>query len=94
MKKVTAFYLTECPYCKQAKQVLADLIQENPEYGKVEVDWIEESEHMDVADQYDYYATPSMFIGKEKLYEAHLFEKYDECRDHVKHVLDKAMEEN
>lgn len=93
MKKVTAFYLETCPYCKQAKRALRDLIRENPDYDAVEIEWIEESEQPELADQYDYYATPSMFIGKEKLYEAHLFEQYDECRAHVKAVLDQALQD-
>jgi glutaredoxin len=92
MKKVTCFYLKTCPYCVQAKKALDDLIAENPAYGQVPMEWIEENEHPEIIDQYDYYATPSMFIGKEKLYEAHLFEKYDECKGHVKAVLDAAME--
>lgn len=91
MRKVTCFYLTECPYCIQAKKALKELITENPLYGEVEIDWIEESQNPDIIDQYDYYATPSMFIGKEKLYEAYLFETYDECKAHVKAVLDEAM---
>ena len=91
MRKVTCFYLTECPYCIQAKKALKELIAENPLYGEVEIDWIEESQNPDIIDQYDYYATPRMFIGKEKLYEAYLFETYDECKAHVKAVLDEAM---
>ena len=77
MKKVTCFYIETCPYCKQGKKALADLIEENPEYGKVEIDWIEENEHPEIIESYDYYATPCMFIGQEKLYEAHLFESYE-----------------
>lgn len=92
MKKVTCFYLETCPYCIQAKKVLEDLVAENPAYGEVPMEWIEENEHPEIIEQYDYYATPSMFIGKEKLYEAHLFESYEECRGHVKTVLDAAME--
>jgi glutaredoxin len=93
MKTVTCFYLKECPYCHQAKRVLDDLISENPAYADVPIDWIEENEHPEIIANYDYYATPSMFIGNEKLYEAHLFETYEECRGHVKEVLDRAMED-
>ena len=86
------FLSEDLPYCVQAKKALDDLIAENPAYGQVPMEWIEENEHPEIIEQYDYYATPSMFIGKEKLYEAHLFEKYDECKGHVKAVLDAAME--
>lgn len=92
MKDVMVFYLKECPYCVQARKALENLISENPEYGKIKINWIEESENPQLADEYDYYATPSMFIGKEKIYEAHLFEKYDECYAHVKEVLDMALQ--
>lgn len=91
MKKVTCFYLEQCPYCIQAKKALAELISENPDYGKVEMEWIEESKNPDIIDQYDYYATPSMFIGKTKLYESYLFETYLECKEHIKAVLDAAL---
>ena len=91
MKKVTCFYLEKCPYCIQAKKALDELIDENPDYGQVEIDWIEESRNPEIIDQYDYYATPSMFIGKEKLYEAYLFETDEECKAHVKGVLDQAL---
>lgn len=91
MKKVTCFYLEKCPYCIQAKKALDELIDENPDYGSVEIDWIEESKNQEIIEQYDYYATPSMFIGHEKLYEAYLFESYEECKAHVKAVLDQAL---
>lgn len=91
MKKILAFEYASCPYCVQGKKALADLIEENPEYGKVEVEWIEENEHPEIIANYDYYATPSMFIDGEKKYEAHLFESYEECRGHIKDVLDEAL---
>ncbi len=92
MKKVTYFHLDTCPYCRQADEVLAELIAENPEYGKVEFEKINEYEHPEIADQYDYYANPSMFIGKEKIYESYLFETREECRAHVLEVLKRAMD--
>lgn len=91
MRKVTCFHLQNCPYCKQAKKVLADLIAENPAYKEVTIEWIEEREEPDIAAKYDYYYVPSMFIGQEKLYEARPLESYDACRANVKTVLDAAM---
>ena len=93
MKKVTYFHLDTCPYCRQADEVLAELIAENPEYGKVEFEKINEYEHPEIADQYDYYANPSMFIGREKIYECRLFESPDETRRHVLEVLERAISE-
>lgn len=79
------------PILCSGQKALADLIAENPDYGKVEIEWIEEGAHPEIIANYDYYATPSMFIGNEKLYEAHLFESYDECKEHIKDVLDTAL---
>ena len=45
----------------------------------------------DIADRYDYYATPAMFVNEEKIYEAHIGEKYDEAKENVKKVMDAAL---
>ena len=91
MQKVTYFHLDTCPYCIQADQVIEELIREHPEWAAVEFEKINEYEHPEIADKYDYYANPSMFIGKEKLYEAHLRETKEECRQHVEAVFRRAM---
>lgn len=92
MKKVTYFHLPTCPYCIQADSVIEELVAENPAFGAVEFERINENEHPEIADQYDYYANPCMFIGKEKIYEAHLFESREECRQHVEEVMRRALE--
>ncbi|MCD7950233.1 MAG: thioredoxin family protein [Erysipelotrichaceae bacterium] len=92
MRKVLCFYLKNCPYCLQAQKAMDDIMSENPEYQNIEVEWIEENENPDIIDDYDYYATPSMFVDDKKIYEAHLFETYEECKDHIKEVLEVAME--
>ena len=93
MKKVTYFHMDTCPYCIQADRVIEELIAEFPEYAAVEFEKIDENEHPEIADQYDYYANPSMFIGKEKLYESHLFETKEECRRHVEAVMKRALQD-
>ena len=91
MQKVTFFYIEDCPYCAQARKALAELIAEHPPYAEVEFEEYEEHANPEIADEYDYWCTPSMFIGKEKLYESHLFEPYEEAKAHVKEVLDRAL---
>ncbi|AXB82484.1 thioredoxin domain-containing protein [Megasphaera hexanoica] len=91
MKKITAFYLTGCPYCANAKKALKDLIAENPEYGKVEIDWIEETQHPDLVAGHQYYYDPSMFDGFHKLYEAQPGESFEETKANVRRVLDYAL---
>ena len=92
MKKVTYFHLPDCPYCKQADRVIEELIAEHPEFAAVEFERINEIEHPEIADKYDYNANPTMFIGDEKIYEGYLFEKKEECRAHVLEVFRRAME--
>ena len=91
MKKVTAFYLEGCPYCRQARQALNELISEDGKYSAVNIDWIEETQHPDISEQYNYYRVPSMFIDGKKLYEAHPGESYNECKGNVKRVLDESL---
>ena len=91
IKRLTAFYLNGCPYCRNAKAALAELVSENPAYGEVPVHWYEESESPDVVQGHSYYYVPSMFIGTEKLYEAQPGQSYDEIKSHVKAALDAAM---
>lgn len=91
MKKLTMFYLEDCGYCAKARKALDELYAEDPRYREVEIDKIEESRQPEVAEQYDYYAVPTFFDGKEKLFEAHLFMSYEEIRDEVKRVLDYAL---
>ena len=93
MKKVLFFYVKGCPYCAQARKVRQELIEEKPEYARVEFNEVDEGAEPDLAGQYDYWATPAMFIDGEKIYESHLGEKYEEARENVKRVLDRAMED-
>lgn len=91
MQKLTVFYLTGCPYCHNARKALAELTAETPEYGKVEVEWVEENQHPEIVEGHDYYYVPTIYAGEEKLYEAHPGESYDECRAHVKAALNRAI---
>lgn len=69
MKEITYFYLAGCPHCKRADQLIADLIRENPEFAQISIKKIEESENPTLADSYDYYYVPCLWIGDEKLHE-------------------------
>ena len=91
MKPLTMFYLSDCGYCDRAFRALDELYTENPVYREIPIEKIEESEHPDIADQYDYYAVPSFFDGEQKLFEAHLFMSYEAIRDEVRKVLDYAL---
>ena len=91
MKAVKMFYLTQCPYCRQAARALAELAAEDSAYGTVAIEKIEESQEPEIANQYDYYNVPTMYVEEEKIYEAHPGESYAECKTQVKKGLDLAL---
>lgn len=91
MKKVTIFYLADCPYCHKAQRALGELTAEKQEYHEIEVEWIEESRQPDLAKQYDYYYVPSIFCGNKKLYEAGPSEDYASIKGNVKKALEAAL---
>ena len=86
MKDLTMFILHNCPHCKLALKFQQELIEENPEFGKINITMIDESAQPEIADKYDYYYVPCWFSGKEKLFEGHA-EKAD-----VEKVLRSAAE--
>lgn len=92
MKNITLFYLEDCPYCHYAKRAFKELIEEEPAYGEIQVDWVEESRQPEIAAQYDYYYVPTIFYGDEKLYEAHPSERYENCKKNVKTALDAVLD--
>ena len=65
--KLTYFYLKSCPYCRRADEMIARLMQEEPAFREVETEKIEETEHPEIAETYDYWYVPCFFLGKEKL---------------------------
>lgn len=90
MKKVTFFYVQGCPYCRKAREVREELIRENPAYGEVPFEEIDEGKERALADRYDYYYTPAMFLGEEKLYEAHPGQSRQSIKENVKRLLERA----
>lgn len=91
MKKITAFYLEGCPYCRQAREALKELSEENENYSRASIEWIDENRHPEISEKFDYYYVPSMFIEGKKIYEAHRGEKFEECKENVKRVLEAAI---
>ena len=92
MKKLKIFYLENCPYCRKATAALKELKAENPDFEKVDLEWIEEANHPEIADQYDYYRVPSIFCGDEKLYECSPGHDYDEIKRQLGNALKSAAE--
>ena len=92
MRNITFFYMRGCPYCRNANKAIEELMQENPLYTEVQIKRIDEDDPpADLTGHYDYYYVPTMFIGDEKIYEAHPGQTYEEIREAVKNVFDKAL---
>ena len=65
MKPIKLFYQARCPFCKRAFNYI-DELKKRPEYKDIVIETIEETEHPDIADQYDYYYVPTFYIADEK----------------------------
>ena len=91
MKTITLFYLQTCPYCIKAKEALRQLCLEDPAYKAVPIHWIEESREPQIAAQYNYYYVPTLFCGKEKLYEASPSDTFEEIKQNIKAALNAAV---
>ena len=68
MKPIKLFYQARCPFCKRAFNYI-DELKKRPEYKDIVIETIEETEHPDIADQYDYYYVPTFYIADEKVHE-------------------------
>lgn len=86
------FYSPGCPYCRQAEYLIGQLVQEHPEYGKINIRRIDETREAAMADSYDYWYVPSLFLGEEKVYEADSSDTEETVRKKLNAVLQKAAE--
>ena len=68
-----------------------ELCEKHPEYNDIPVDWVYEDKQPEVADQYDYYYVPTLFIGDEKLYECKPGQDIDQIRENFNQVLQEAL---
>ena len=91
MQKITYFHLAHCPYCIKANKAIDELIKENTAYGELEIVRIDEGRHPDIADRYDYYYVPTMYVGGKKQYEADPSQDYDAIKADVRRVFELAI---
>ncbi|HHZ00426.1 MAG TPA: thioredoxin family protein [Sedimentibacter sp.] len=69
MKKVKVFYMENCPHCRRAFRILDDLMAGNPEYSKIEIEYIDENKDVKAANAHDYYYVPTFYVDGVKLHE-------------------------
>ena len=91
MREIEIFYLTDCPYCVNARKAAAELFQEEPAYGALTLRWIEEKQEPALADERDYYRVPSLFYRGDKLYECSPLHSYAAIKAHLKAAFDKVL---
>ena len=91
MKNLTVFYMEGCPYCRNARRALEELIAEKPAYKGIPVEWVDENKHPERTEGRDYYYVPTFFFGEEKLYEAHPGDDYAFIHEQVKKALEYAL---
>ena len=91
MKEIELFYLASCPYCRNARKAIEELTAENPAYGDIQINWIEESEQPEIAEQRDYYSVPTIFWNGEKLYEAHFTHSYADIKGRIQSAFDRVL---
>lgn len=69
MKKVILFHFQSCPYCRDARNWIDELMREDPALAQVEVERIDENLCPDIARQYDYWYVPTFYVNGVKAHE-------------------------
>ena len=91
MKKVEIFVLLDCPYCVKAKKAVDELKSAHENYARISVDWIDESEEVDYANEHDYYHVPSVYYEGKKFFEAHPGDSLEKIKKGIQVAFDKAV---
>lgn len=63
------FILKNCPHCANLEYWIKELYKEDSSYQDIEIEYIDEKESADIANQYDYYYVPSIFMDEKKVHE-------------------------
>lgn len=63
------FYLENCPHCKKAFKMLEVLKEKNQQYANIQIEKIEESKNVRIAEAHDYYYVPTFYVDGVKLHE-------------------------
>lgn len=82
------FYLQNCPHCRRAMDWMNQLYDENPIYKQIPIEMIEESQKVELANQFDYYYVPCFFDGNQKVHEGVA------SKDIIKNIFDDYLRRN
>lgn len=89
-KKLNIFVMQGCPYCRNASRAVEEL-QEDSRYAQVELRWIDENKEPAVAEQFDYYYVPTVFLDGEKLYECSPSHDYAAIRENIRQAFETTL---
>ncbi|MDO4792935.1 MAG: thioredoxin family protein [Filifactor alocis] len=87
MKPVYMLITDWCPHCKKAKEWMKELVEENPEYAKVEIEIIDEEKTPEKIKEhnFNYYYVPTYYVEGDKVHEG------VPTKEIVKSVYEKAL---
>ena len=89
--ELTVFEYPGCPYCRQARELVAELKQEHPAYKEISFKYLDETENLELAKEYGYYYAPSFFLGRKKLYEADPSWSRAEAKQRLEAMMAEAL---
>ena len=92
MKEIELFYLTNCPYCHNARKAIDELLTEAPEFREIRVNWIEEDREPELAGKRDYFYVPTLFFGDQKLYEAQPGQDFNTIKTNIRQAFQSVLE--
>lgn len=70
MKPVYILTTSWCPHCKNARQILSDLLAERPEWADLSIQIIDEEKEPDqLKPFFNYYYVPTVYVGEDKQFE-------------------------
>ena len=85
MKKITMFTMQSCPYCKNARKWMNEILESDVRYREIPMTIIDEVEEPEVAAKFDYYFVPTYYIDDKKIHEGVA------SFEIVKRVFDEAL---
>ncbi|EYE88533.1 glutaredoxin [Fervidicella metallireducens AeB] len=69
MKPILIFILKNCPYCRQALSWIDELKKSDAKFNSIPITIIDEKQHPEIADKYDYYYVPTFYVDGKKIHE-------------------------
>ena len=91
MKEIILFYLTNCPYCRNARKAIEELQNEEPAFRGIQIRWVEETQEPEMVKGRDYYYVPTIFCGEKKLYEARPGQDYETIKSNVRRAFEITL---